>query len=200
MLEAAQTAIPYEALKRTQDAMSSRLLLVRLRRLHYEHAPKEYKDQFLPVLYRGPSAWISRRASTTPESSLNFDGLRPIARAAPLRTILIAVAHYYRKRECDILGQRRTPDLINPRHVAFYVATELADTSIAQIGRFFRRDHTSILYARRAITLKMEADPVLALQVQTIKQQIAELEHMPKADHVKRMREKASLHFRRSAS
>ena len=209
MLEELVEIRPYEALKRTRDAMSSRLLLLRLQRLHYEHAPKEYKDNFLPVLYRPSGIKITPRRPViepprnpvliTPIAPPNLDYLE-IPETTPLRTILLTVAHYYRKRPFDILGKRRTKDLITPRHVCLYLASRFSDASYSMIGNFFRRDHTVVFYAKTTIAEKIGIDPVLALQVKTISKQLASLEHMPKIDHVKRLREKAAAHFRRYES
>jgi hypothetical protein len=195
---------PYEVIKRERDAMSSRLLLLYLQRHHYELAPKEIKDRHLPVLYKSP--WVKagpsvhRKAASSPQvlvppvSRHNFDTF-VVKPGTQLRTILVTVAHYYRVRECDILGERRTLELVIPRHVCLYLASILSDASIARIGNFFRRDHTVISYAKRAINGRILTDSTLALQIDTIRKQIAALDCMPAVDHVARLRERASQLF-----
>lgn len=178
---------PYEVDARIRNAMASRALLLALRRLHYEHAPKSYKDKHLPVLWVA-KAKKSKKAATT---EFNMDGFDPEP-ARPVHTVLAAVAHYYQMPQYQILGRNQSASFVKPRHVALYLATEFSEMSVAQLGRFFKRDHTVVLHARKSIMEKMEYDAVLRLQVNTLKKQISAMANIPSVDHVTRMREKAS--------
>jgi hypothetical protein len=52
----------------------------------------------------------------------------------------------------EILGPRRAPNLVAARHLAMWrVHKRLPHYSLPRIGRLFRRDHTTILYAVRKI-------------------------------------------------
>lgn len=190
---AAAEIVPYEAEARKKAMMSSRLLKLRLIRLHYEHAPKEIKDQHLPVLFRE----IEKCApieKPVPEYVLPD----PVDLGdKPVNVIVDMVAKYFRVPSWQILGDRKTYDLVIPRHVAIYLATEFTVIPYAALARHFRRDHTIILHARRKVLRDMENDAFFKIKVMTLHAQISSISAMPKVDHVARMREMASKKFYR---
>lgn len=47
----------------------------------------------------------------------------------------------------DIRGQKRSRKYARARHAAMYIAWRDMELSTPQIGRYFGRDHTSVLYA-----------------------------------------------------
>ncbi len=53
----------------------------------------------------------------------------------------------------DMLGPKRSQEIVWPRQVAMYLARELTDNSLAEIGRFFgRRDHTTVMHAYNKVS------------------------------------------------
>lgn len=59
------------------------------------------------------------------------------------------------KRE-DLLGKRKTRDIVEPRQICIYVMTEVLDLPLATIGNIFGgRDHTTIMYARDKVAQSM---------------------------------------------
>ncbi len=58
----------------------------------------------------------------------------------------------------ELTSPRRTPDIIRARHLAIYLARELTDLTLAEIGRQFNRDHSTILHAIRSVGRKLEFD------------------------------------------
>ena len=62
----------------------------------------------------------------------------------------ILYQHYPNISFTDIIGPRRTKDLIKPRHHCMAaVYTERVDLSVPSIARVFHRDHTTVLHACR---------------------------------------------------
>jgi chromosomal replication initiator protein len=62
------------------------------------------------------------------------------------------VARYYNIRLSDLLSKKRTRSLARPRQIAMYLAKELTDKSLPEIGdEFAGRDHTTVLYAHKKI-------------------------------------------------
>jgi chromosomal replication initiator protein len=60
------------------------------------------------------------------------------------------------------------------RKVAMYLARELTDDSLPEIGRGFGgRDHSTVLSAVRSIDAELAADPELALAVDSLRQSLA---------------------------
>jgi hypothetical protein len=81
----------------------------------------------------------------------------------PIKAIVETVAAYYRVTFIDIMSDRRTFDIIKPRHVAMYLCCELTHRSLPAIGRAFRgRDHTTIFHAREKMGRLAQTDADLA--------------------------------------
>ena len=75
----------------------------------------------------------------------------------PMRRILEAVADVSGVSEFFLLSSRRSRALARPRHIAMYLCCERTRFSLPEIGRFFDRDHTSVMHARRTIQAALDA-------------------------------------------
>ena len=92
-------------------------------------------------------ASFSISGAARPESSSDLNGRRSIDDI--VREVL---ARYPGVTLALIRSNRRTRDLTEPRQVAmFEVYTQRPDLSLPMIGRYFRRDHTTIIHAVRKI-------------------------------------------------
>ncbi len=84
------------------------------------------------------------------------------------------VADYYKIKVADMYSKRRPANIAMPRQVAMYLAKELTQKSLPEIGDLFGgRDHTTVLHAVRKISEARSKNPELnhALHVleQTLK-------------------------------
>jgi chromosomal replication initiator protein len=84
------------------------------------------------------------------------------------------VADYYKMKVADMFSKRRPSSIALPRQVAMYLAKELTQKSLPEIGELFGgRDHTTVLHAVRKIGQQRGKDSELnhALHVleQTLK-------------------------------
>ena len=62
------------------------------------------------------------------------------------------VADYYKIKVADMYSKRRPSNIALPRQVAMYLAKELTQKSLPEIGELFGgRDHTTVLHAVRKI-------------------------------------------------
>ena len=62
------------------------------------------------------------------------------------------VADYYKMKVADMYSKRRPSAIAGPRQVAMYLAKELTQKSLPEIGELFGgRDHTTVLHAVRKI-------------------------------------------------
>jgi len=67
-----------------------------------------------------------------------------------LENIQKQTALYYNVRLSDLLSKKRTRSLVRPRQLAMFLAKELTDKSLPEIGEAFGgRDHTTVLYAHK---------------------------------------------------
>ena len=84
------------------------------------------------------------------------------------------VADYYKIKVSDMYSKRRPTNIAMPRQVAMYLAKEMTQKSLPEIGELFGgRDHTTVLHAVRKISAARNAENELnhALHVleQTLK-------------------------------
>ena len=62
------------------------------------------------------------------------------------------VADQYKLKISDLLSKRRSRSIARPRQVAMYLAKELTNHSLPEIGESFGgRDHTTVLHACRKV-------------------------------------------------
>jgi len=72
------------------------------------------------------------------------------------------VSDYYGVRWADIISQRRTADVMRPRHVAMWMARHHTRLSLPEIGRRMGgRDHTTVLHGVKKIAAKRRENPNL---------------------------------------
>ena len=58
----------------------------------------------------------------------------------------------------DILGRERTRASVRPRQAAMWLAYKLKPCSLLDLGRAFRRHHTTVLYSVRAYERRLARD------------------------------------------
>ena len=59
----------------------------------------------------------------------------------------------------ELIGDRRSQNIVYPRQVAMYLSRELTDSSLPKIGREFGgRDHTTVIHATSKITRLIRED------------------------------------------
>lgn len=105
-----------------------------------EMAQETLKDYFKP----------DKRRELTPENILNF------------------VAKRYDIIRDDILGKKRTGELVYARHIAMYLTSELTDLSLKKIGAQFNRDHATIIAAKNSVISRMKKDVAFANDINQI--------------------------------
>ncbi len=67
------------------------------------------------------------------------------------------VAEYYDVRIADMMSKRRPANIAFPRQVAMYLARQLTDSSLNEIGDAFGgRDHGTVIHAIKTVKAKME--------------------------------------------
>lgn len=76
-----------------------------------------------------------------------------------------AVVEYYKLSMIDLKSDRRYFDVVTARHVAMWLAKELTFRSLPEIGRIFRRDHTSVLHGIRSVNERMKSDSLPITQL-----------------------------------
>ena len=85
------------------------------------------------------------------------------------------VADYYGIKIGDMGSSRRPARLVLPRQIAMYLAKELTQKSLPEIGEAFGgRDHTTVLYAVRKIQQERRHQPELNHKIHVLEQTLRE--------------------------
>ena len=96
-------------------------------------------------------------------------GPAPPGEAVGVEEILAAVASTYGVSRQELRAHDRRPAVVRPRQVAMYLARELTDASLPEIGRSFGgRSHTTILHAARRVERELERDSATHEAVQNL--------------------------------
>ena len=91
-------------------------------------------------------------------------------RQISIENIQKTVAYYYKIKIADMYSKKRPASIARPRQIAMYLAKELTQKSLPEIGALFGgRDHTTVLHAVRKISAER-------LQLTELNQQLHVLE------------------------
>ncbi len=115
------------------------------------------------------------------EISVDMAGnvLRDIIKGSPkkkldIRTIQRAAAQHFDIPVDSLKAKTRVSRVVLARQVAIYLARELTDLSLVQIGKHFGgRDHSTVLHACKKIDRLLETDPALKRKIQTIRSELS---------------------------
>jgi len=90
---------------------------------------------------------------------------RPIAISAIQRE----VCRFFSISHSELVGSRRSQQIVYPRQIAMYLSRELTDVSLPKIGdEFGGRDHTTVMHATSKIARLMNDQREVYNQVQTL--------------------------------
>ena len=80
-------------------------------------------------------------------------------RSISIHDILDVVMSHYNVRLADLQSKKRNRSIVQPRQVCMYLARELTNNSLGEIGGYFGgRDHTTVLHASRLVSRHREHD------------------------------------------
>lgn len=87
--------------------------------------------------------------------------------------ILSKVCEYFGVSRADIIGKKKSKEIVEPRMIAIYLMNEILDIPLISIGKIFGgRDHTTIIHARDKITEQMKTNNKTRTIVNDIKSQL----------------------------
>ena len=92
-------------------------------------------------------------------------------RQISVENIQKSVADFYNMKVADMYSKRRPANIARPRQIAMFMAKELTQKSLPEIGELFGgRDHTTVLHAVRKITEERAHDSQLNHEIHVIEQ------------------------------
>lgn len=100
-------------------------------------------------------------------------GSEPKSPPTPIGDIKAMVSAYYDLSPNAMQSARRSVEISHPRQIAMYLASELTLKSLPAIAREFKRDHTTVFYAIRAVKLRMETNADVAIDVGILRERLS---------------------------
>ncbi|MBL0421272.1 chromosomal replication initiator protein DnaA [Ramlibacter sp. AW1] len=92
-------------------------------------------------------------------------------RQISVENIQKTVADYYKIKVADMYSKKRPASIARPRQIAMYLAKELTQKSLPEIGELFGgRDHTTVLHAVRKISSERQQLTDLNQQLHVLEQ------------------------------
>ena len=93
----------------------------------------------------------------------------PTNKPITIESIQKTVADHFGIKTTDMKSKRRTRNITFPRQIAMYLARELTDSSLPDIGQNFGgRDHTTVIHAVEKIETELKLDPSLQSTVKEL--------------------------------
>ena len=94
-------------------------------------------------------------------------------RQISVENIQKTVADFYNIKVADMYSKKRPANIAKPRQIAMYIAKELTQKSLPEIGELFGgRDHTTVLHAVRKITEERARDSQLNHELHVLEQSL----------------------------
>jgi chromosomal replication initiator protein len=101
------------------------------------------------------------------------DMLRAHDKRISIEEIQKKVAEHYNIRLTDMASPRRARNVARPRQVAMYLAKQLTQRSLPEIGRRFgNRDHTTVMHAVSRVAELMQQDAAFAEDVALLRKML----------------------------
>ncbi len=87
--------------------------------------------------------------------------------------IINVVSEHFGINTLDIIGQKRSKELVFPRQIAMYLCGNMTAESLQNIGKALGgRDHTTILHGQKKIASELKKDETLKNTIEIIKKKI----------------------------
>jgi chromosomal replication initiator protein len=92
-------------------------------------------------------------------------------RQVGVENIQKTVADFYKIKVADMYSKKRPASIARPRQIAMYLAKEMTQKSLPEIGELFGgRDHTTVLHAVRKIAAERQKNSELNQQLHVLEQ------------------------------
>ena len=118
------------------------------------------------------------------QPDLSLDDVRSLLEnhfsGGPSKRLTIAdiqkeVETFYKVSHADLVGKKRTRNIIYARQIAIYLSRQMLDLPFNDIGKKFNRDHSTVMYSVTNVGEKMKESRELREELETLKQLIREI-------------------------
>ena len=84
------------------------------------------------------------------------------------------VENFYKVSHADLIGKKRTRNIIYARQIGIYLCRQMLDLPFNDIGKKFNRDHSTVMYSVTNVEEKMKENRELREEIETLRQLIRE--------------------------
>ncbi len=100
-----------------------------------------------------------------------FEGMGT-SRGLSMSKIVSVVGKQYQVSSSDILGKSRKSEIVLPRHISIYFARTLLNSSLMDIGRYFGRDHSTIMSSIKKVEKESKSNQVMNRVIYDLRKKI----------------------------
>ncbi len=118
---------------------------------------------------------IGKRSATMEEAREAFNGQIEEEKNEGLtpEQIIETVCNYFDITKQDIIGKKKSKDVVEPRMIAIYLISEILEIPLVSIGKIFGgRDHTTIMHSRDKISDQLKTSHKIQSFVSEIKKML----------------------------
>jgi chromosomal replication initiator protein len=119
------------------------------------------EDGKQPITFESAQVWLG-------------DFIREERKVFTVNGIKQHVATRYRVRVSDIDSKSRRHEVVMPRQVAMYLTRRLTARSFPELGRSFKRDHSTVLHGYEKIRDRCLSDPAFAADIEELVRSLQE--------------------------
>ncbi len=88
--------------------------------------------------------------------------------------VLQVIHHHFAIKKSDLLGTRRTKNLVIPRQIAMYLLNSEMGLPLERVGELLGgRDHTTVMHGVKQIELALSTNEQIRREIQLIKQELS---------------------------
>lgn len=118
------------------------------------------------------------------QPNLKLDDVRTLLEnhftGGPSRRLTIAdiqkeVENFYKVSHADLVGKKRTRNIIYARQIAIYLCRQMLDLPFNDIGKKFNRDHSTVMYSVTNVEEKMKENRELREELEALRGLINEM-------------------------
>lgn len=118
------------------------------------------------------------------QPNLKLDDVRTLLEnhftGGPSKRLTIAdiqkeVETFYKVSHADLVGKKRTRNIIYARQIAIYLCRQMLDLPFNDIGKKFNRDHSTVMYSVTNVEEKMKENRELREELEALRQLIHEM-------------------------
>jgi chromosomal replication initiator protein len=140
-----------------------------------ERAPnniRELEGVFNQIMAK---ARLAHQPLTLRQAELTVEQYESPRQHLNVTAVVDITARYHGLRACDLVGQKRSAAINQARQIAMYLARELTEASLPQIGDAFGgRAHTTVLHGCNKVAADLLKDYGLRATVEAIRKQLGE--------------------------